>query len=115
MSAFPFDLSATVGQRVVALPTAAMRKVLQRARVQEGSPFPYIHPLERAGIRKAELIRDMDRDDAALALALSIFTRLDPGIKGRVREEIERGAAVGVAPFPGLAALLELHCIGEGR
>ena len=122
--ASPFDLSATVGQRVVTLPTAAGRKVRQKpgsitfddwTRMQEGSPFPYVHPLERAAMRDAELIRELDRTDAALALALAIFTKLDPNTKASVRADIERGAHVGTDPFPGLAALLAFHCIGEGR
>jgi hypothetical protein len=85
-SALPaFDLSTTVGQTVVRLPTAAPRQVRQRFNRHTREPLEQmrsqwkgrmLYPHTRAALKRAELIRSVERTPA-LCAALAMFKSLD--------------------------------------
>lgn len=103
-SALPaFDLAATVGQKVVRLPTAARRKVKQNYNRQTREktlpmrqqwPGRYIFPTIREKMKQAELI-DSVKPSAALSLAMAIFMALDEDHRAAIESVLWVGAELG--------------------
>jgi len=95
------DLAATVGQRVVRLPTAARRKVQQfhnkysraeRARLRAESPWPgeYIYPGIRAQMPLAEAIVSAEGNPILMQAVELLVTSECPTIG----DQVDLGAAL---------------------
>lgn len=96
-----FDLAATVGQKVVRLPTAPRRMVQQkynRASREARRALPqftgeYLPPFFRNALEQAELIRSAD-GKTALRWCAAMFLAMDEGAQAKVRLFVA-GAAIG--------------------
>ncbi len=114
-SALPtFDPAATVGQKVVRLPTASRRKVEQRWNrdtrevafaLRDQWPGQYIPGHVREKLEQAKLI-DTVEASPALALAMALFQSLPEAERRRVMMVIECGAAFERPCFAQVSALL---------
>lgn len=109
-----FDLAATVGQKVVRLPSAAGRKVQQRwnkktrpvaMALREQWPGRYIYPTIRRQMKTAELI-DSVSATPALHLSLTILSVLSDEQRALVTALLAVGAEVRGGTFAQAYALI---------